>query len=591
MDQWRNKVRVVRRPALVVVLAVAFGWLFVPTAPAQSLWTGSGSDTNWTTAANWSVAPVSGPTLEVIFGSSPVLTSTVNTPYVLNILRFTSAAGAYTIDGSAPLTFDGTNPFLESDSASTISINPQVVAVGNLTVLGTGSGVLTFDDFWVQDGTATFNRNATIRNLRLGVDGGANNATVTTGTNTITLTGDLFFEVPVGTSAASAPAPLLSGNIFLTAGNHTFLGNNYSSLPDTGFVDFTISANLSGPGGLVKAGDPVNAISWLKLSGANTYTGPTILEENSEVTYLGATNTLPSLSAVVVKTNADLLLTDDDDSINGFSQSIGSLSDGGTPGGFVVLGPADTTVRPVLTVGNDNTSTTFSGRITRGGSLVKVGTGTLTLTHPNNNFQNGVTINGGRLNVNGQTGLNSGTGSGNVVVNNNGTFGGTGRASGNVTVTSGGRLAPGIDSVTPGTLTVGGNVTLNAGATFEVRLQSVSSFSQLVAQSNVTLSGSTLSASLGYSPVAADRFFVINMTSNAFVTGEFNGLPQGSAFTIDGNTAYISYFGDFANNTLVGGNDVVISFTPIPEPATTLAGAAALLGALGWVGRRRMISV
>ena len=67
------------------------------------------------------------------------------------------------------------------------------------------------------------------------------------------------------------------------------------------------------------------------------------------------------------------------------------------------------------------------------------------------------------------------------------------------------------------------------------------------------------------------------MTSNASVVGEFAGLPQSSSFTIDGNTAYISYVGDIANNTLVGGNDVVISFSPIPEPTTVLG---VTLGAL-----------
>ena len=56
-----------------------------------------------------------------------------------------------------------------------------------------------------------------------------------------------------------------------------------------------------------------------------------------------------------------------------YSQSIGSLAGSGT----VSLGSA------TLTTGNDNTSTTFSGAIGGSGRLVRVGTGTWTVSGAN----------------------------------------------------------------------------------------------------------------------------------------------------------------------------------------------------------------
>ena len=565
--------------------------LVTARSEAQSTWTGIGADTNWSTAGNWDMPPISAATLQVIFGNTTFLTSTVDANYDINQLTFTNAAGAYTLDGAGVITFRGTSPALTHNGNSTVTIDAPVAFAGNGTIGGTGTGNLILNNLWSQNGVLTVSRNITVNTLRLGIDGGTNHAAVQTGANTLTLTGDIRFEVlpsqnPAG---ASAPAPELGGNVFLSAGNHSFIAKNYSSVSITGEADFNISAILSGPGGFTKTGDAVSLVAWLVFSNQNTYTGPTILGVDSELTYAGVTNALPPMSAVTIRNGAVLYLSENRAGINGFNQTIGSLSDAGStnptlPGGSLFLGPDNTAVTPVLTLGGDNTSTTYGGQIRRGGSIVKVGTGTFTVTAPDSDFLGGVTVNGGRFNTNLQTGTQSGTGAGNVTVNTGATFGGTGRSSGAVTVNNGGRLAPGTADAVPGTLTVFGSITLNSGATFLVRLNGtgVGQATQLVAQNAVTLTGSTLTASLGYTPAMADRFFVINMTSNGFVTGEFAGLPQASSFTIDGNTAYISYFGDIATNTLQGGNDVVISFTPIPEPTTILGLAVAVL----LVGRR-----
>ncbi|WP_163115918.1 autotransporter-associated beta strand repeat-containing protein, partial [Acinetobacter baumannii] len=56
----------------------------------------------------------------------------------------------------------------------------------------------------------------------------------------------------------------------------------------------------------------------------------------------------------------------------------------------------------ILTVGTNNLSTTFSGDLQgKAGRLIKVGTGTLTLTGSSSTYRGSTTVNGGTLLVNG----------------------------------------------------------------------------------------------------------------------------------------------------------------------------------------------
>ena len=111
-------------------------------------------------------------------------------------------------------------------------------------------------------------------------------------------------------------------------------------------------------------------------------------------------------------------------------------------GGSATLGSA------ILTTGNDNSSTTFSGAISGSGGLTKIGTGALTLT--------GVSSYTGPTNVNAGTLVVNDALASNVFVNSGGTLKGTGSI-GSLTVGNGGALPPG-NSI--GTLTVQGNLVM-----------------------------------------------------------------------------------------------------------------------------------
>jgi fibronectin-binding autotransporter adhesin len=156
--------------------------------------------------------------------------------------------------------------------------------------------------------------------------------------------------------------------------------------------------------------------------------------------------------------------------------AIGSLEGAGD----VLLGTK------ALTTGGLNTSTEVSGVISGvGGSLVKVGSGTLRLSGVNT-YTGGTQVNAGTLSVNNTTG--SATGTGNVQVASGATLAGSGIVTGAVTIADGGSLAPGNS---PGTLTTG-DLTLNSGSflVYELGATGESLLSDLVkVNGNLVLDG------------------------------------------------------------------------------------------------------
>src|SRR5206468_11068094 len=152
-----------------------------------------------------------------------------------------------------------------------------------------------------------------------------------------------------------------------------------------------------------------------------------------------------------------------------------------------------------LTVGSNNLTTVFSGKVQdggayggTGGSLTKVGTGKLVLRH-RNTYTGGTIIKRGILMVN-NIGGGSGTGSGPVEVNG-GRLGGKGIIAGAVTVGTGSgqgaTLSPGyVHGVgSPGALTIQSALTFNADATYKVGLNSSNASADEVIANGVTING------------------------------------------------------------------------------------------------------
>jgi autotransporter-associated beta strand protein len=119
------------------------------------------------------------------------------------------------------------------------------------------------------------------------------------------------------------------------------------------------------------------------VSGASTYTGSTTI--NAGKLQIGATNSLPSGTAVTVASGATL-------DLNNFTQTVGSIAGNGS----IMLGTGS------LTAGGNNTSTSFGGSLGGTGTFTKAGTGTLSLTS-NISFGGTLVLSAGTLQLSGTT--------------------------------------------------------------------------------------------------------------------------------------------------------------------------------------------
>ena len=211
------------------------------------------------------------------------------------------------------------------------------------------------------------------------------------GSNVVTLSGsgsfDIYSNYPTIAGLRDG-ASITTGTVFNSANPGRTLTLNVA-----GGNNFLYSGNIgtgAGTMGLIKTGSGTQT-----LAGNNTYTTTTTI--NAGTLKAGSTTAFSSASAFSLANTAGAVLD-----LNNFNNTIASLAGGGTTGGNVTLGSA------ILTTGNDNTSTTFSGRISGSGGLTKIGTGTLTLAG-SNTFTGDITVMEGTLKGSNGNWLSSGT--------------------------------------------------------------------------------------------------------------------------------------------------------------------------------------
>jgi autotransporter-associated beta strand protein len=313
----------------------------------------------------------------------------------------------------------------------------------------------------------------------------------------------------------------------------------------------TVKGLISGPGGLIVRGTQALTLAG---TGNNSYRGTTVVDggdlqlEQSGIAVpgnlvVGTSDGKSSVCDVLgneqiargvrVTVNADGVL-----GINGNIETIGSLIGAGE----VVLNNSPSGGLPstahvgTLVLGGDNSSTTYAGSILgRGGNVVKVGSGVVTLVG-NSTYTGTTTVNGGTLRVDGSIPGSP------VVVNAGGTLGGHGTV-GPITV-NGGTVAPG-DS--PGVLSVHGGATFNPGSSFFALLDGPaagSDYSQLSVAGPVVLNGPALRLSFGFSPPRGQDFVLIANNGSGPVSGTFAGIPE---------DALLAHVTDFFDVSYAGG--------------------------------------
>ena len=217
--------------------------------------------------------------------------------------------------------------------------------------------------------------------------------------------------------------------------------------------------------------------------------------------------------------------------------TIGSLEGDG----LVLLGPR------TLTIGRNNQSTSFSGVIQdgginqgTGGSLTKLGRGTLTLTGANT-YTGTTTISAGVLRVSNTSGSGTGTGAVNV---NAGTLGGKGIIAGATTVGTGSGtgafLAPAVGTNVQATLTIQSALTFNVNATYTYTFRAKRNMArtdQVIANGVMINSGATVALSgqtMGQLTIGVTLTLISNTSANP-ISGTFSNLPDGGIVTINGN--------------------------------------------------------
>ncbi|HMP32762.1 MAG TPA: autotransporter-associated beta strand repeat-containing protein [Kiritimatiellia bacterium] len=230
-----------------------------------------------------------------------------------------------------------------------------------------------FSGKWIFDGDGDQNR-------IIDFNGGSGSGYLGTGTGDDVLT------------IIDSPALLLRNGVILgTPLQGIALGAGEAKLTVAGGSTATIGGKLNGPSGNNVQFYTDNTTSILIVSNtANSWLGNTSIQ-GFGIVRLGNAGVFPDNGGVVDVFSSTAVLD-----LNGFNETIGGL----TGLGRVDNRAASTTVS--LGVGGNNLDSTFSGILTNSGSsallrLVKVGTGTLTLSGNGINHQGGLVISNGAV--------------------------------------------------------------------------------------------------------------------------------------------------------------------------------------------------
>jgi fibronectin-binding autotransporter adhesin len=339
-----------------------------------------------------------GATLQVVsatqsFGRPIVLTGGTATFGTTNIGTNQTARINFSgvISGSGGLTIDSTIGF-ENAANNTYSGNTTITPTGWLLLrtLGTGSsGAPTNGPFGT--GTVTLN--------------GGGMRQFNGHTATIFNVVNVAADTSIGSGGNASDITNFAGPMTLVGGTRTFTVAGSSM-------------QYSGPGigdggngyGLTKAG-----VGLLMLGGSNSYTGATTLTSGT----LRLDNQNAVANSTFTHSGTGTLVFNS--SVSGNAFTFGGLAASSTAASVSLQNNAGTPAAITLTVGGNNAATSYAGSLTGPGSVVKVGSGILSLSG-SNAYAGTMTVNGGVLSVSSSHALPGWGTAGRVAVGANGTL-------------------------------------------------------------------------------------------------------------------------------------------------------------------------
>jgi autotransporter-associated beta strand protein len=503
------------RAYLLVTTATIALLAAMPARAQDATWSTTPGSGDYNTAANWTPATV--PTGTAFFGATSVPNLTFSSAAtIVGGWTFNAAAPAYTFTlGANALFFNGAGIVINAGSA-TISTLSSVnflgsSSAGSAVINAANSAVIGFN------GTSTA-ANAVINNdgrVNLGDQAGLGNATIAN-------TGLVNFQIQSRGDNATINNGAFGAVSFRdtsAAGNATITNNNISSSVE--FLNSSSAGNavLLNNLGTVTVGNTSTASNasitnsgLLRFIDTSTGGNATIT-----TTSFGLTQFSGSSTAGQARLIANALGVVDFSPNTGPNPTAGSIEGAGN----YLLGSN------ALTVGGNNLSTTVSGTIVGfGGSLIKTGTGSLTLSGTNA-YTGSTTVNAGALIVDGSIAASSLT-----TVNSGAVLLGGGTV-GSTVVNAGGVLVPG-SAGTPGSMTVIGDLTIQRNAFYVVQVNPLAASSTNVT-GTASLDGTVAAVfapgiylSRSYTILRAD-----NRRTGRFEDLETFGLPRNFRARLD----------------------------------------------------------
>ena len=532
--------------------------------------------------------------MESSFGNSPSIQSN-GVVTLSGTIRNIDASGAIIKPQSSALTLSGPvilqdNTTLESSPATATEISGTVTISNGkgLTVAGQGtpantsavfSGLLIGSGQLVIGGgvavdlagdSTDFDGNITLNSGSKTIISQVNSLGTTVGA---TIVNDGATLASLGSGITYIEPIALSGIGYDGAGSliNDVANSRFEGSIDLFDGDATIGDYYAGAGnGLELAGNIISSgpSSNLTLTGgssaqttvegtiANTYSGNTIVDNHpglilaktngnaipgNLIINSGSQNTNVTVEAATG--NTDQIANTGDVSINNVGVGIAALNvnNDETIGSLTGNGELKMSPAVLLTIGSNNTSTTFTGTIDDG-FITKTGTGNLTLngtapTPPN------ISVEGGTLTVLGNYALTP------IVVGSGAALKGTGTVYDTV-VNGGGTLSIG---TSPGCMSFAGLLTLSATSTYTQEIASAtpcSGYDVATVTGIATLNNAALNIVPSYTPNVGQVFTILTSES---VVGIYNGLPDNSLVTVNGLTFRINYTATTVTLTFISG--------------------------------------